>query len=176
MEIYIAKNKSQMGPYDIGQVTQMLQSGILDKHDLYWHEGMLDWAPVGAIAVPSRSESVLVSDNQRSIFPKQHRSPLPSDIPVQYNHPNITISTSSNHQPSNANSHNNQSQGIVVGGYICSFVSLLFLPPAFGIAGLVLGIICLARGKIGHGVAIVVLSITLAIFGVIFGAAMYSHK
>jgi hypothetical protein len=49
MEIYIAKNKTQMGPYDIAQVTQMLQSGILEKYDLYWHEGMLDWAPAGSL-------------------------------------------------------------------------------------------------------------------------------
>lgn len=49
MEIYIVKNKTQMGPYDIGQITQMLQSGILEKHDLYWNEGMFDWAPVGSL-------------------------------------------------------------------------------------------------------------------------------
>jgi len=49
MEIYIAKNKTQMGPYDIGHVTQFIQSGILEKYDLYWHEGMLDWAPVGVL-------------------------------------------------------------------------------------------------------------------------------
>ncbi len=52
MEIYIAKNKIQMGPYEIGQVTQMLQTGILKKYDLYWHEGMLDWGPVGALKMP----------------------------------------------------------------------------------------------------------------------------
>lgn len=48
-----------MGPYDIGQITQMLQSGILEKHDLYWHEGMLDWAPVGSFikqSAPSQPE------------------------------------------------------------------------------------------------------------------------
>jgi hypothetical protein len=49
MEIYIAKNKTQMGPYDLEQITQMIQSGILVKHDLYWHEGMLDWTPVATL-------------------------------------------------------------------------------------------------------------------------------
>jgi len=49
MEIYIAKNKTQMGPYDVGQVKQMLEAGILEPHDLYWHEGMLDWVPVAVM-------------------------------------------------------------------------------------------------------------------------------
>jgi hypothetical protein len=59
MQIYIAKNKTQMGPYDIGQVTQMLQSGILEKYDLYWHEGMLDWAPAASLikSVPQSTEN-----------------------------------------------------------------------------------------------------------------------
>ncbi len=55
MEIYIAKNKTQMGPYDVGQVAQMLQTGILEKYDLYWHEGMLDWAPVAALKPPENN-------------------------------------------------------------------------------------------------------------------------
>jgi hypothetical protein len=55
MEIYIAKNKTQMGPYDIGQVTKMLQAEILEKYDLYWHEGMLDWAPVGNLKMPNEN-------------------------------------------------------------------------------------------------------------------------
>ena len=41
-----------MGPYDTAHVSQMLQLGVLEKHDLYWHEGMLDWAPVAALNVP----------------------------------------------------------------------------------------------------------------------------
>ena len=38
-----------MGPYETGQVREMLQTGILEKYDLYWHEGMLDWAPVASL-------------------------------------------------------------------------------------------------------------------------------
>lgn len=38
-----------MGPYSPDQVLAMLSSGLLDKYDLYWHEGMLDWAPVAAL-------------------------------------------------------------------------------------------------------------------------------
>ncbi len=81
MEIYIAKNKTQMGPYDISQVTQMLQTRILEKYDLYWHEGMLDWAPVASLSkvnaaqkVPP-TEAVAVSPyppNQTQYFPPNY--------------------------------------------------------------------------------------------------------
>jgi len=47
MEIYIAKNKTRMGPYDIGQIKQMLDTGLIEKHDLYWHEGIDGTREVG---------------------------------------------------------------------------------------------------------------------------------
>ena len=77
MEIYIAKNKTQMGPYDIGQVTQMLQSGILEKHDLYWHEGMLDWAPVASL-IKNPSESHREQKNEPTVV-----TTPPYQIPYQ---------------------------------------------------------------------------------------------
>jgi TM2 domain-containing membrane protein YozV len=70
MEIYIAKNKTQMGPYDIGQVTQMLQSGIMEKHDLYWHEGMLDWAPVGSLQGMEKQRNLNSSAYQAQTVPQ----------------------------------------------------------------------------------------------------------
>jgi hypothetical protein len=66
------------------------------------------------------------------------------------------------------------SKGIITGGYVCAAISLLFLPPGFGIAGLVLGIIALTRGRTGHGIAIIVLSVSLAFFGMLIGAAMWN--
>lgn len=58
-------------------------------------------------------------------------------------------------------------------GYVCAFVSLLFFPPAFGLAGFILGIVNITKGQVGHGVAQIVLSVTCAIFGMILGAAMF---
>jgi len=76
MEIYIAKNKTQMGPYDIGQITQMLQSGILEKHDLYWHEGMLDWAPIAALdGVQKRQEPSRITHPQEPNLHFANQSP-----------------------------------------------------------------------------------------------------
>jgi hypothetical protein len=77
MEIYIAKNKTQMGPYDIGQVTQMLQTGILEKYDLYWHEGMLDWAPVASL-IKNPAESHREQKNEPTVV-----TTPPYQIPYQ---------------------------------------------------------------------------------------------
>ena len=80
MEIYIAKNKTQMGPYDVGQITQMLQSGLLLKHDLYWHEGMLDWAPVSVLQTQLKRQTT-----EQSVSTNNTASSLPSPPPAQNN-------------------------------------------------------------------------------------------
>jgi hypothetical protein len=155
MEIYIAKNKTQMGPYDLGQIVQMLQTGILERYDLYWHEGMLDWAPLGAMGngtgipqSPQRVDDGLNTSGTATIGIEAQKTESPD----------------------------HQLHRVIAGGYICAVISLLLLPPAFGIAGLVLGIVSIVRGKIGHGVAIIVLAISLAIIGMIFGSAMIQGK
>jgi hypothetical protein len=51
MEIYIAKEKKPHGPYCIEDLVQMFNIGIVKKYDLYWHEGMPDWAPLAALGI-----------------------------------------------------------------------------------------------------------------------------
>ena len=76
MEIYIAKNKTQMGPYDAGQVKQMLEAGILEQYDLYWHEGMLDWAPVAVLKKQSSRPPLMTETTNRPVV-----LPKPQNIP-----------------------------------------------------------------------------------------------
>jgi len=64
--------------------------------------------------------------------------------------------------------------GLIIAGYICAGISLLLCPPGFGLAGIVIGFINLARGAIGHGIAQIVISIGCALFGMILGAVMSS--
>ena len=61
---------------------------------------------------------------------------------------------------------------LIVAGYVCGGLSLLFLPPALGLAGTVCGIMNLVKGHTGHGIAQIVISVTCGIFGMILGAAM----
>ena len=47
MQIYLARNNEQAGPYSLEQVNQMLASGQVLLTDLAWHEGMPEWKPLG---------------------------------------------------------------------------------------------------------------------------------
>jgi uncharacterized RDD family membrane protein YckC len=49
MEIHIAKNGKQAGPYSETQVKEMLASGSLSGSDLAWHEGLTGWVPVESL-------------------------------------------------------------------------------------------------------------------------------
>lgn len=51
MEIYIAKEKRPLGPYRVEDLAQMFDVGLVEKYDLYWHEGMADWAPLAALGI-----------------------------------------------------------------------------------------------------------------------------
>lgn len=61
---------------------------------------------------------------------------------------------------------------IIIAGYICAAISLFFLPPIFGIAGVVLGIIALKGGNTRHGTAIIILSFVVGLLGAILGATL----
>ncbi len=47
MQIYLARNNEQAGPYSLEQVNQMLASNQVVLSDLAWHEGMQEWKPLG---------------------------------------------------------------------------------------------------------------------------------
>lgn len=49
MQIYLARNNEQAGPYSLEQVNQMLASNQVVLTDLAWHEGMKEWKPLGEL-------------------------------------------------------------------------------------------------------------------------------
>ena len=55
-------------------------------------------------------------------------------------------------------------------GIVCAVISLLFLPPVFGIAGIILGAIAIKKGRKVLGITTVVLAAVCMILGAIFGA------
>jgi hypothetical protein len=66
-------------------------------------------------------------------------------------------------------------KNLLIAGYVCSLVALGVLPPAFGLAGLVVGIVVLARGRVGHGIAIIVLAVTCGLVGTYTGYIGWSN-
>ena len=49
MNIYVAKNGNQLGPFSIDQIRSMLASRIVQLSDLAWTDGLPDWQPLSTI-------------------------------------------------------------------------------------------------------------------------------
>ncbi|WP_335950828.1 RDD family protein [Acinetobacter beijerinckii] len=49
MQIYLARNNQQAGPYSLEQLNQMLTSQQVLLTDLVWHEGMTEWKTLGEL-------------------------------------------------------------------------------------------------------------------------------
>jgi uncharacterized RDD family membrane protein YckC len=49
MQIYLARNNQQAGPYSIEQLNQMLASQQVLLTDLAWHQGMTEWKALGEL-------------------------------------------------------------------------------------------------------------------------------
>ena len=49
MQIYLARNNQQAGPYSLEQVNQMLASQQILLTDLAWHQGMTEWKALGEL-------------------------------------------------------------------------------------------------------------------------------
>lgn len=63
-------------------------------------------------------------------------------------------------------------QNMIRMGYFCGAFSLLVFPLGLGVAGLVIGIINLARGEVVHGVFQIVIACVCAGLGMIIGASL----
>ena len=49
MQIYLARNNQQAGPYTVEQLNEMLASQQVLLTDLAWHQGMTEWKALGEI-------------------------------------------------------------------------------------------------------------------------------
>jgi hypothetical protein len=46
MEVYIAKDGQQQGPYSVEQLDELLQQEAITGDDLFWYEGCDGWHPI----------------------------------------------------------------------------------------------------------------------------------
>ncbi|WP_410211149.1 RDD family protein [Aquirhabdus sp.] len=67
MQIYLARNNQQAGPYTLEQVNAMLANTQIVLTDLAWHEGMETWLPLGQLTggkmiyIPSSDKGAVIS-------------------------------------------------------------------------------------------------------------------
>jgi hypothetical protein len=70
MNTYVMKNGEQLGPYDDGQLAELVKSGRVSHDDFAWAEGMATWQPLRAILKPASS-----------VFPPAPPPPPPAPVP-----------------------------------------------------------------------------------------------
>ena len=83
MQIFLARNNVQAGPYNLDQLNIMLASGEVLLDDLMWHEGLEQWQRVGnltnnqtvyrpaTISRPDANDSII---NNVTVFPEDKAS------------------------------------------------------------------------------------------------------
>ena len=81
MQIFLARNNVQAGPYDLAQLNIMLTSGEVLLDDLIWHDGLDKWQRVGnltnnqTVYRPTNVNSPQVNDsiiNNVTVFPEDN--------------------------------------------------------------------------------------------------------
>lgn len=91
MQIFLARNNVQAGPYNLEQLNIMLASGEVVLDDLMWHEGLEQWQRVGTLTnnqtvyTPAPANGAEVNDsiiNNVTIFPEDNASGKQTDKPV----------------------------------------------------------------------------------------------
>lgn len=89
MEIYLARNEVQAGPYTVDQLNIMLASGEVILDDLIWHDGMSSWQRLGDVTGnqlvyrPSPVTTTVKTDNDSiitnvTVFPEDEQKNAPS--------------------------------------------------------------------------------------------------
>lgn len=69
MSIFININQQQAGPYEIGQVNQMLKNGQISHENLAWLEGMANWEPLNSPTFSSKGISIANSTETEPNIP-----------------------------------------------------------------------------------------------------------
>ena len=81
MQIFLARNNVQAGPYNLEQLNIMLASGEVLLDDLMWHDGLDQWQRVGNLTnnqttyIPTNIGNVDVNDsiiNNVTVFPENN--------------------------------------------------------------------------------------------------------
>ena len=84
MQIYLARNNQQAGPYTLEQLNQMLASQQVLLTDLAWHQGMQEWKALGEL---TQGQMVYQPNPAHASDLAPFPAPLSND--TQYHNPSI---------------------------------------------------------------------------------------
>ena len=134
MEIHIARDGEQFGPFPPEEVRRQLAAGTLLPTDLAWAEGAIGWVPLGSLPNLSSPAS--------PVAPVRRPTPFPARLPVITSRLVPPVEPAVTTPP--------RKSGAAVASLICGILSVSFLPIILmGIAAVICG--HLARGQIRKG-------------------------
>ncbi|MGP4950685.1 RDD family protein [Psychrobacter sp. T6-1] len=84
MQIFLARNNVQAGPYDLNQLNIMLASGEVTLDDLIWHEGLDQWQRIGNLTGNQpvyRPSTVVTNDTSHDDSIINNVTVFPEDTP-----------------------------------------------------------------------------------------------
>jgi hypothetical protein len=84
MSLYLNVNQQQVGPYEVAQVNQMLQSAQINLETLGWKDGMANWEPLAsptfsAIGIRTASRTMATTATTQQVQQKSN----PVQDPIQ---------------------------------------------------------------------------------------------
>jgi hypothetical protein len=187
-EWYYTSEGEQKGPTSVSNIIGWVRAGSLTSNDRVWREGLDSWVSLSDVpefsaaigpAVPHRPTAGNATNagggafcrecgcsiNRRAVICPQ------CGVPQQSDNGDISFPTRNG---SARGSKQAQGGSLVVWGYVCAGIALLFLPPLFALASFIIGIVNLTRNQIGHGIAQIILSFVCGFMGMVIGAAMMS--
>lgn len=110
MQIYLARDNVQAGPYTLEQLNTMLSTGEVINTDLMWHQGMVNWQTVGEMTQgvgyyqPTQLSATGTSTNNHvNTNTTQTRRVSVAELygrPSQANEPNAPVAQTPSHDDS----------------------------------------------------------------------------
>jgi hypothetical protein len=82
MQIYIARDGKQLGPFTLEEVNRQLAAGTLSLSDNAWYEGAAGWAPLSSVPGVSGAASASGSTIPAATTPTVPAAPTPAGGPV----------------------------------------------------------------------------------------------
>ena len=80
MEIHVARNGQQMGPFSIDEVNRQIAAGTLSPTDQGWYEGAAGWAPLSTVPgiIAAGSTGTAPSASMPAATPPPAAAPIPA--------------------------------------------------------------------------------------------------
>ena len=163
----------QIGPVATAELRELIAAARLGPFDLVWQDGMDDWATIDSIpqlASLLQQSNVLQSGNPHNLHVQN------PNVHAQYQNPNVHTQQTDMQIRQTYSPSKRSSNGLISAGYICGGLSLICCPPFLGLAAVILGIINLTKGSVGHGIAQICLGLFFGIAGSILGAILMSMQ